>query len=153
MRVDSQSRFVCFLAVVQIFTLWHTRKKSYREISISRVGQSAGTAGIQVTAGFFSVGHLGLLVWSLTGQLCACLYLIRKYKTNDHQQLVSKGAFELGKVAREFRQEPASLSGNIAARALRSSAPLVAPRALWRTPNSPADVIVGRVFLSALHAL
>lgn len=77
---------VFLTGLYQSLNYWHTRKKQFKSIAISKVNQGVGTASVQVGTGLGSIGSAGLIWGYIVGQLIALIILIKKSLTDDIKQ-------------------------------------------------------------------
>lgn len=74
---------VLFTGLYQSLNYWHTRKKLFKSIAISKVNQGVGTAVVQVGTGLGAIGSAGLIWGYILGQLIALITLIKKSLSDD----------------------------------------------------------------------
>jgi len=83
---------VLLIGMYKSFNYWSTRKKRFKNISISKVSQSTGRAITGVSLGFLKFGSAGLIIGDLMGRTLATLVLGWKtwvdYK--DKRKIISK---------------------------------------------------------------
>lgn len=65
------------LSFVQILTYWQNREKHFREIALSRAGQSLTMASTQVSLGYGAAGGLGLIAGHLIGTAVCVAQMLR----------------------------------------------------------------------------
>ena len=74
---------VFFTGLYQSLNYWHTRKKIFRSIAVSKLNQGVATASVQVGTGFGSIGSAGLIWGYLIGQFIALITLFKKSLADD----------------------------------------------------------------------
>jgi len=80
---------VLLAGVYQSLNIWSNRKKQYKIISVSRVVQTASTAGTNIGMGFNSYGVSGLILGGVIGQVCS-VGLLSKAVINEDSHLFKK---------------------------------------------------------------
>ncbi len=97
------------LGISQAFSLWATRRKGFRLISISQVTRALGAALVQSAAGFLHAGAAGLVGGRIAGDGTAALTLGAQILHADRglwRRLLKPDPTHLKRLAREFSDFP-----------------------------------------------
>ncbi len=98
---------ILFNGVYQSLNYWANRKKQYRRMATSRVIQSIGGAGMQLTIGLSGgLGSSGLIIGSLTGQILATLLLARLTFREDRSLLNLITSSKVKEMALQYINHP-----------------------------------------------
>lgn len=71
---------VFFLALNEQFDYWFTRKKWYKNITVSRVTRALLNNGTKIVLGIFNWSFTGLIAGNIVGAFSSCLAFFSKYR-------------------------------------------------------------------------
>ncbi|WP_298314773.1 lipopolysaccharide biosynthesis protein [uncultured Aquimarina sp.] len=80
---------VFFMGVFNAISFWFNRKTLYKRMAASKVINTSGMTGTQVTAGFLKYTPIGLLAGFIAGRFFSVLFLIYKFR-KDKNPIFSK---------------------------------------------------------------
>ncbi len=71
------------LGLYQVFNSWFTRKRLFKGIAISKIGQSSAAVSVQIGTGLSSMGTVGLIAGQVAGAVMATAILARRIIKDD----------------------------------------------------------------------
>lgn len=71
------------LGLYQVFNSWYTRKKLFKGIAISKIGQSIAAVTVQTITGLSAMGTVGLIAGQVAGAVMATAILARRIIKDD----------------------------------------------------------------------
>lgn len=80
---------VLFMGIFNAISFWFNRKALYKRMAASKVINTSGMTGVQVSSGFLSHTPLGLLAGFAAGRFFSVLFLIYKFR-KDKNSVFSK---------------------------------------------------------------
>ena len=97
---------VIFMAVIQALTQWHNRQQRFKQVSFSRVVQSAITIFSQLGTGVLAIGAVGLIWGSIFGQIAILLMLMGYFVTRDLDSVETPSIQQIYKLGVEYVNFP-----------------------------------------------
>lgn len=88
----------CYYAL----NFWANRQSHYKSMAISRIVQSGGSSAIQLTAGAFRIGLMGLILGQLVGQLLSAVCLAKLLPPPDRGAFRRVSIKRMACVARKY---------------------------------------------------
>lgn len=92
--------------VYQSFNYWSNRRSHYSRLAISRVFQSTGAAGGQLSGGFSNMGAAGLVGGQIFGQAISTLMLGKLILKDDREELVCINLSDMLSQAGRYKRFP-----------------------------------------------
>ncbi|WP_312026104.1 lipopolysaccharide biosynthesis protein [Listeria booriae] len=90
-----------FAGIYQVFSYTNIRSKDFRSLTTSKIGQSWGTIGAQISV--FKIGE-GLIIGDVVGRAISVTMLIRQFFKHNRWQKINFQ--QMKKLARTYRQFP-----------------------------------------------
>ncbi len=106
-------------------TSWNTRNKSYRLLTLSKLGQSLPQTAVQLFLGYGKWGVLGLIVGELVGKFSGLLIQWRGERLTGHRYSRHVSVTSLKKMAAIYRRFPLVSSWSSAINQLGMVAPAI----------------------------
>jgi O-antigen/teichoic acid export membrane protein len=97
---------VLLVGAYQSLNYWSNRKAHYKRLAISRTLQSAGASTMQVSAGYFNVGALGLIAGQVAGQIVSSSILAHQIIKEDNQKIKQVSKKRMRVLVKKYKNFP-----------------------------------------------
>lgn len=97
---------VLLVGFYQSLNYWSNRKGQYKRLAVSRTFQSGGSSATQVTAGFMSLGAIGLIAGQLAGQVVSSAVLAQQITKEDNGMLKQVAKKRMHALAKKYKDFP-----------------------------------------------
>ncbi len=147
----------------KVASFWALRKQGFRRVALTRLAQDGTMVGVQIGAGLFSMGGLGLVLGHLLGVTVAAGALMRTVAGEVRRAVKGLGAKQVIVMARRYRRFPMFMAWGDFANAAGKQLPVLFFASLFgpataglyllanRVANAPVALVsdaVNKVFLS-----
>lgn len=85
---------------------WHNRVGQFRQMATSRIAQTGGVAGSQITLGAIGAGATGLILGTLLGQVVGCFTVFRQALNRNRSLLAPVKSTQMKEVGNRYRAFP-----------------------------------------------
>ena len=97
---------VFMTGLYQIFQFWATRKKAYRSVAQTKIGQALAGAGTQILLGFSGFGALGLMLGQVVSNAAGFIGLAHRAWTGDKLVFKKVNRLAMRETAIEYIKYP-----------------------------------------------
>jgi len=97
---------VLLTGLYQSLNFWMTRKKQFKNVSISRIVQSATGSASNLGLGFMGFGGIGLIVSGMTGQFIGTLFLAKVTLKEDSKYINSINRIKSLAMIKKYKKLP-----------------------------------------------
>ena len=97
---------ILLTGIYKVLNYWSIRKKQFKSVSFSKVGQSTARAVTSLSLGLLKFGNAGLIVGNFVGQLMATLILGWKVWKNDKDKKKFISKEKIKKAVKKYENLP-----------------------------------------------